>query len=154
MRKKNVSKHKSTLADDPETKGWKNILTNSESPSSDEESNSDDESIPQQSNAAFSTGFVGLQMSPISPLEFEKLVHEYLIQLGKPLNKFEVKHDIILKVNDGDYQIDVRAEFEVLNVKIIVLIQCKRHRSPIKREVVQILHEKIRSTGAHKRLVF
>lgn len=59
-----------------------------------------------------------------------------------------------LSANDGLYKIDVTARFEALGVEFLILIECKHHRYPIKREVVQILYDKIRATGAHKGILF
>lgn len=90
----------------------------------------------------------------ITPTEFEKLIHTYLVEIGRDLQKFEVVHDEELERIDGTYQIDVYAEFEALGGIIKVLIECKRHKGKIKREVVQLLNDKIRSTGANKGMVF
>ena len=34
------------------------------------------------------------------------------------------------------------------------MVECKHHKSPIKREAVQILRDRIRSTGAQKGMIF
>ena len=34
-----------------------------------------------------------------------------------------------------------------------VLVECKRYSSRVKREVVQLLHQKLQSIGAHKGIV-
>ncbi|MDP5139107.1 MAG: restriction endonuclease, partial [Spirosomaceae bacterium] len=85
---------------------------------------------------------------------YEKLIQTYLVETGRDLNKFKVVHDEDLERIDGTYQIDVYAEFEALGGIIKVLIECKRHKAKIKREVVQLLNDKIRSTGANKGMVF
>lgn len=90
----------------------------------------------------------------ITPTEFEKLIHTYLVEIGRNLQKFEVVHDKALERIDGTYQIDVYAEFEALGGIIKVLIECKRYKEKIKREIVQLLNDKIRSTGANKGMVF
>lgn len=90
----------------------------------------------------------------ITPIEFELLVKEYLDNLGKELKTFKTTHDINLIRNDGEYQIDVFAEFEYLGVDFKILVECKRHKSSIKREVVQLLYDKLRATGAHKGIIF
>ncbi|MGP3790676.1 restriction endonuclease [Pseudomonas sp. B392_1p] len=36
----------------------------------------------------------------------------------------------------------------------MVLIECKKYSSPIERETVQVLHDKVRSLGAHKGMLF
>lgn len=90
----------------------------------------------------------------ITPIEFEQLVCDYLRQAGVGLVQFSVLHNVIEKAYDGDYQIDVKASFEALGANFVVLVECKRHKSPIKREVVQALHDKIRSIGAQKGMIF
>ncbi len=50
----------------------------------------------------------------ITTREFELLVKEYLESVGKELKNFKASHDIHLPKSDGEYQIDVYAEFEVL----------------------------------------
>lgn len=90
----------------------------------------------------------------ITPREFELLVKEYLDSVGKELKSFKASHDIHLLKSDGEYQIDVYAEFEVLGALFKVLVECKRHKSKIKREVVQLLYDKLRATGSQKGMVF
>ena len=90
----------------------------------------------------------------ISPTEFKLLVKEFLEGTGKELKNFNITHDAHLIASDGEYQIDVFAEFEVLGVTIAVLVECKRHKNEIKREVVQLLFDKLRATGAHKGIIF
>jgi restriction system protein len=59
-----------------------------------------------------------------------------------------------LQASDGVYEIDVTARFEVLGARFLVLIECKNHKNPIKREVVQVLYDRIRAVGAHKGMIF
>jgi restriction system protein len=90
----------------------------------------------------------------INPRDFEQLIRDYLIQQGQPLKSFIATHDIKLKCTDGEYQIDVYAEFEYLGAVFKVLVECKRHTNKIKRETVQILYDKLRATGAQKGMLF
>ena len=90
----------------------------------------------------------------ISPIEFEILIKDYLQEIGNDLTDISIEHNKILNAHDGDYQIDVYAEFEALNTKIKVLIECKKHKNLIKRETVQLLYDKIRANGAHKGIIF
>jgi restriction system protein len=90
----------------------------------------------------------------ISPKEFELLIKEYLEGAGKELKDFEAVHNVHLLKSDGEYQIDIYAEFEVLGASFKVLVECKRHKSDIKREVVQLLYDKLRATGTHKGMIF
>jgi restriction system protein len=90
----------------------------------------------------------------ITPTEFEILVKDYLTELGKELKTFRANHNTVIRKNEGDFQIDVYAEFDFLGADFKVLIECKRHKNRIKREVVQLLYDKIRATGSHKGMIF
>jgi restriction system protein len=90
----------------------------------------------------------------ISPSDFEKLVKGYLDNLGKKLLSFKSIHDTKVDKPDGLYQIDVKAEFEFLNAKFLVIIECKKHINKIKRDVIQLLFDKLRSIGAQKGMIF
>lgn len=90
----------------------------------------------------------------ITPIEFELLVKEYLTELGKELKSFDAIHNKIIERIDGNYQIDVYAEFSFLGADFKLLIECKKHKNKIKRETVQLLYDKIRAIGAHKGMIF
>lgn len=90
----------------------------------------------------------------ITPQEYEIGVEQIIREWGVGLTEFKVQRLERLAGSDGEYVIDVSARFETLGVNFLVLIECKHHKNPIKREVVQILHEKLGSTGAHKGIIF
>jgi restriction system protein len=90
----------------------------------------------------------------MTPTQFEQEVTRCLKASGMSLVSSSVKHNVKLPGSDGVYQIDVLAEFEALGAKFRVLIECKHQKHPIKREIVQILHDKIRSTGSQKGMIF
>lgn len=90
----------------------------------------------------------------ITPIDFEKLIHDYLSNIGKDLKSFSSKHNQIIQKPDGSYQIDIYAEFEELGGIFKVLVECKKHINPIKREVAQILYDKLRATGSQKGMIF
>ncbi len=46
------------------------------------------------------------------------------------------------------------ARFEALGGNFVVLIECKHHKNSIKREVVQILNDRLCSIGAQKGMIF
>lgn len=58
-------------------------------------------------------------------------------------------HDKI-KGNDGTYDFDVTVRFEFGGMAFTVLVEAKQHKNPIKRELVQVLHQKLQSVGAQK----
>jgi restriction system protein len=70
------------------------------------------------------------------------------------LPDFTVAHDVRLVGSDGIYQIDVLASYTTLGVKMMVLIECKHYSRPVLREMVQVLYDKMRATGAHKGILF
>lgn len=60
----------------------------------------------------------------------------------------EIAHrEDIVRV-DGEYNIDLTIRFQELFVQFFV--ECKYHKSPVKRDYVQVLKDRIRSCGAQK----
>jgi len=59
-------------------------------------------------------------------------------------------HNEIIKVSDGEYQIDGTIRFQVMGVSYLTLVECKKYKGPISREKVQVLFDKIRAVGAQK----
>ncbi len=90
----------------------------------------------------------------ISPEQFEAEVENLLRRAGVGLPEFEVQRLEKIQGSDGAYEIDVTARFEVLGASFLVLIECKQHKNPIKREVVQVLHDRLRAVGAQKGMIF
>ncbi len=90
----------------------------------------------------------------MTPEQFEVFVEETLRALGAPLSEFEVDRREHLSGSDGSYEIDVTARFQALDADFLVLVECKHHRHPIKRETVQVLRDRVVSTRAHKGMLF
>ena len=90
----------------------------------------------------------------ITPTQFEKQVCSWFKASGHEITDLRVEHDQKLNAYDGHYQIDVYAEFEHFGATSKVLIECKKHKNAIKRDVVQLLHAKLQSTGCHKGFIF
>jgi restriction system protein len=90
----------------------------------------------------------------VSPEEFEAEVENLLRRAGLGLPEFRVQRLEKIQASDGVYEIDVTARFEVLGASFLVLIECKNHKNPIKREVVQVLYDRLRAVGAHKGMIF
>jgi restriction system protein len=90
----------------------------------------------------------------ISPERFEEEVEKLLRRSGIGLPEFKVQRLEKIQASDGVYEIDVTARFEVLGSSFLVLVECKHHKNPIKREVVQVLYDRIRAVGAHKGMIF
>jgi restriction system protein len=86
----------------------------------------------------------------LSPTEYEHIVAELVRDTGHEVTDWDVKHLDPVEGVDGAYIIDVTVRFRLLGADYLTLFECKRHASPVKREDVQVLHDKLRSTGAHK----
>jgi restriction system protein len=89
----------------------------------------------------------------VTPEAFEKMVVSFLRQMQGTLHDFNVEHRLSLAGPDGEFAIDAVARFEALGADFVVLVECKHHKNPVKREVVQVLRDKVRSL-AHKGMVF
>ena len=91
------------------------------------------------------------RVSEISPRDFESQVKEWLESVSESVESFSATHLEKLSGVDGEYEIDVVARFRALGgASFLVLVECKKHSNPIKRELVQALHAKQQSLGAQK----
>lgn len=90
----------------------------------------------------------------LTPEEFEKEVQAFLLRQGCTLSNFQVQGREKLSGYDGTFEIDITARFEFLGADFLVLIECKQHRNPIKRDLVQILNDRIHSLNAQKGMLF
>jgi restriction system protein len=90
----------------------------------------------------------------LSPEGFELLVKSWLDAAGRDLKAYQSFHREKVDGVNGVYEIDVKATFEEFGATFVVLAECKHHKSPIKREAVQVLYDRLRSTGSHKGIVF
>ena len=88
----------------------------------------------------------------ISPTEFEELCLEILKAYAEAenLSDFSIQHNVFIPADDGTYQIDVYARFIAMGVEFKVITECKRYSSPVSREKVAVLADKVKSLGAHK----
>lgn len=93
------------------------------------------------------------KISSLSPEEFEIYVLNEL-KKSEYLTNLKFEHREIIKRDDGQYEIDVTVRFRFLGADYLVLIECKKHNSPIKRDVVQIMHSKLSSIGAQKGMIY
>jgi restriction system protein len=93
-------------------------------------------------------------ISPLTPEQFEIEVKNIIETSGLGLSQFSVQRLEKMDGTDGTYEIDVSARFRALGADFLVLIECKHHRYPVKRDVVQVLYDRIRAVGAHKGMVF
>lgn len=76
----------------------------------------------------------------LTPEQFEREVQKQITEMGVGLSEFEVRRLEKISAADGVYEIDVTARFDALGANFLVLIECKHHKNPIKRDVVQVLN--------------
>lgn len=91
-------------------------------------------------------------IASISPTEYEEYCTEILKGYAEKenLKDFTIQHDVVVSADDGDYQIDIYATFVAMGVQFKVLAECKRYSTPVKRDYVMLLADKVRSIGAQK----
>lgn len=91
----------------------------------------------------------------ITPDEYEKQVVSWLKAADGQLTSFSVQHLERLTGSAGEYVIDAVAKFEIFGgAEIAVLVECKKLKRSVEREVVMILKSKIQETGSHKGIIF
>ncbi len=88
----------------------------------------------------------------ITPQEFELFCVELLKDYAEEeqLKEFTIEHNRIIEAYDGVYQIDIYATYRALGTKMRVLCECKQYKSKVKREIIQILEQKVRSLGMNE----
>jgi restriction system protein len=82
------------------------------------------------------------------------MVVRYLHSLKGTLTDFSVEHRPHVTGPDGEFELDALARFEALGAEFLVVVECKHHKSPVKRELVQVLRDRVRSLSAHKCMLF
>jgi restriction system protein len=90
----------------------------------------------------------------MSSEEFELYVAEFMRRETTTLPGATVEHLKKIKGLDGTYEIDVLLTFQVAGALYKTLIECKKHSHPIKRDLVQVLADRVRSLGAQKGMIF
>lgn len=91
----------------------------------------------------------------LTPAEFEEHVRTWMENAGNGLCDFKVNRLETVEGSGGDYEMDAVARFTAFGGAVfVVLVECKHHRNPIKREVIQVLESKLRDAKAQKGMVF
>jgi restriction system protein len=91
----------------------------------------------------------------ITPFQFECQVKAWLEHTAGPLEGFTASQRSCIGGDSGEYEIDIEARFQAFGgAEFVVLVECKRYKHPVKRDVVMLLESKIRDTGAHKGMIF
>jgi hypothetical protein len=90
----------------------------------------------------------------ITAAEFEEFVAGVFDSVAPEMENLSVTiHDQIQGV-DGSYDFDATVRFSWAGVDFLVLVEAKRHKNPIKRELIHTLRQKQLSVGAHKAIMF
>jgi hypothetical protein len=89
----------------------------------------------------------------LSPAQFEDFVVELLGAIASEVEDFTVRLHERIEGPDGAYDFDATVRFRLGGLQFLVLVEAKRHKDPIKRELVQVLHAKQQSVGAQKSLM-
>lgn len=112
-----------------------------------------DADVTDNDKVAFPTTFY--PAADITPFQFEEFVVELLNSMGAVAGTPPVVtlHEKIQGV-DGEYDFDATARFDWGGMDFLVLAEAKLHKNPIKRELVQVLHDKLSSVGAQKAVMF
>ncbi|NKE64070.1 restriction endonuclease [Lentzea sp. PSKA42] len=87
----------------------------------------------------------------ITPGEFEEYVAGELLGAARSqVDGLVVSaHEKVTGV-DGVYEFDATVRYRFAGMDFLVVVEAKLHRNPIKRELVQVLRQKVQSVGAHK----
>jgi hypothetical protein len=94
--------------------------------------------------------FRGYPAPDITPTEFEQWVAEVFESAAPSLEGLRVTLHEAIRGTDGSYDFDATIRFRWAGMDFLVLAEAKAHKSPIKRQLVQVLHSKVLSVGAHK----
>jgi hypothetical protein len=86
----------------------------------------------------------------ITPAEFERFVVDLLQSSAAAVEHVDVRLLDRIDGVDGSYVFDATVRFRFLGLDHLVLVEAKRHKNPIKRALVQELHDKLGSVGAQK----
>lgn len=86
----------------------------------------------------------------ITPGQFEEFVAELLSCTKELVSGLKVTLHDKVKGADGTYDFDVTVRFEFCGMAFLIVVEAKQHKNPIKRELVQVLHQKLQSVSAQK----
>lgn len=85
--------------------------------------------------------------------DFEAFVVATFEQIAPQVDDLQVQPHEKIQGVDGDYDFDATVRFRFGGMDFLVLVEAKCHNHPIKRDVVQVLNNKIASVGAHKGVI-
>jgi len=94
-------------------------------------------------------------VTDISPDEFESHVRDWIASAHDGPIDFTVTKKQMVAGDGGEYEIDVLARFSIFGgAEVTVLIECKKYKNPVKRDLVMVLESKLRDTKAQKAMLF
>lgn len=94
------------------------------------------------------------EITYVSPADYEKAVKQMLDSQADRPGSYESRLLETVPGSDGEYVIDVTARFTALGVDFLLLVECKCLKRKVERADLQVLLQKLQSTGAQKGLVF
>jgi len=88
----------------------------------------------------------------ITPTEFERFVTSLFdaIEEAGGIANLRIQNHEVVEGRDGTYDFDATVRYELAGMAFLILVEAKLHKNPIKRETVQVLHQKLQSVGAQK----
>jgi hypothetical protein len=87
----------------------------------------------------------------ITPGEFEEYVAGQLLgSAASAVSNLTVAIHEKIVGTDGAYAFDATVRYQFAGMSFLVVVEAKLHKNPIKRELVQVLQQKVQSVGAHK----
>lgn len=86
----------------------------------------------------------------MTPTEFERYSLLFLQSQADKLENASFEHNVVIRAQDGSYQIDGKITFSYMGLSFLCLVECKRYKGPIEREKVAALYAKMQSIGAQK----
>lgn len=90
----------------------------------------------------------------VTPREYEDQVRAWLSQATAP-NRINWTSRKVISGRGGDYEIDVVGEMSLLRgARFRILVECKRWRRRVDRDVVLTHAQKLRNTASHKGFIF
>lgn len=86
----------------------------------------------------------------MNPEQFEVFVTTLFDSATIHLPGLVVQLHETVQGTDGSYDFDATVRYQLAGLEFLVLVEAKLHKNPIKRGLVQELHSKLLSVGAHK----
>jgi len=86
----------------------------------------------------------------LSPKEFEMAVRRQFDRLGTGLQDYRSVLRERIEGDAGQYEIDISLRFNALGVDFLLLVECKKYKSKVKRQQVQTLRDTVQAIGADK----